>query len=155
MIHQTLLGVLQAQEGHPRKESGIKGSPSVQRDYGGKLGSVAIEMKLVMIRIIPTAMVAHPTVTTSCFVDDLSAEMTGPDDHIEIELGGFIMNVANSFTEEKLELSKTKCVCSASSITLGKLLEAKWKELNIEFDTGVKSLGGGLGSGWFRNTQVM
>ena len=51
-------------------------------------------MGLVMIRIILRTIDAHPTVAPSCFVDDLSAEMTGPDDHILRELGGFIRHVA-------------------------------------------------------------
>lgn len=85
------------------------------------------EMKLVMVRISLKAMEAHPAVTPSWFVDDLSAGMIGPDDHIEIELGGFIMNVANSSVEDELELSKTKCVCSISSIAMGKRFGAKWK----------------------------
>ena len=45
-------------------------------------GSSTIEMKLVMIWIIPKAMAPQPTATPSCFVDDLSAEMAGPDEHI-------------------------------------------------------------------------
>lgn len=40
-------------------------------------------------------------------------------------------------------------------MTLGKRLEAEWKALQIIFHVGVKSLGVGLGSGWYRNTQVM
>ena len=51
-------------------------------------GSAVTEMKLTMIRIILKAMEAHPVVSPSCFVDDLFAEMIGPDDHIIVELGG-------------------------------------------------------------------
>ena len=73
-------------------------------------GTATIEMRLVMIRIIVRAKKAHPTVVPSCFVDDLSAEMIGPDHRIEEDLGGFILNVAQSICEDELELSKHKCV---------------------------------------------
>ena len=46
-------------------------------------GSAVTEMKFVMINIIFKGMQAFPLVVPSCFVDDLSAEMTGPDKHIE------------------------------------------------------------------------
>ena len=62
-------------------------------------GSATTEMRLVMIRMIPKTQKAHPSVVPSCFVDDLSAEMTGPDDHVLTELGGFVWNVAESFIE--------------------------------------------------------
>ena len=45
-------------------------------------GTATTEMRLVLIRIILGAIDAHPTVVPSCFVDDLSVEMTGPDGHI-------------------------------------------------------------------------
>ena len=94
-------------------------------------GSAVTEMKLVMINIILKGMQAFPTVIPSCFVDDLSAEMTGPEDHVEAELGGFIMHVACSFCDNELELSTTKCVCCASTPSLGKRLQMKWAGLNI------------------------
>lgn len=86
-------------------------------------GTVTTEMRLVMIRIILRAINARPTVVPSCFVDDLSAEMTGPDEHILRELAGFIRHVANSFTEAELELPKTNSNCTASTDSLGKKLE--------------------------------
>ena len=52
--------------------------------------SATTEMNLVMVRSILRAMEAHPTVTPPCFVDDLSAEMAGPAEHIHRELGVFI-----------------------------------------------------------------
>ena len=62
-------------------------------------GTATSEMRLVMIRIILRAKKAYPTVVPSCFVDDLSAEMTGPDDYVLRELAGFVKHVARSFVE--------------------------------------------------------
>ena len=92
------------------------------------------EMKLVAINIILKGMNAFPLVVYSCFVDDLSAEMTGPECHIKEELGGFILHVANSFCENDLELPTTKCVCSASTPALGNRLEKKWDALNTPYN---------------------
>lgn len=59
-------------------------SKEVQASRGITAGSgtATTEMRLVMIRIILRAMDAHPTGVPSCFLDDLSAEMAGPDEHI-------------------------------------------------------------------------
>ena len=114
-------------------------------------GSATTDMKIVIIRILLRALEAHPTVTPSCFVDDLSAEMGGPDEHIHREFGGFRRNVADSFIEYGMELSKTKSNCSASTDTLGKMLEELWKDLCITYQKAVKSLGVGLGLGRHRN----
>ena len=91
----------------------------------------------------------------SCFVDDLSAEMIGPDDYVLIELVGFVRHVAHSFTEAEMELSKTKSVCRASTESLGRKLEELLKDLCVTFEKAVKSLGVGLGAGVRRNTKVM
>ena len=53
-------------------------------------------------------------------MDDLSAQMTGPDDYILRELGGSAKHVADSFTDAEMELSKTKSVCTVSTEALGK-----------------------------------
>ena len=91
-------------------------------------------------------------------MDDLSAEMAGPDDHILRRLrrlGAFIRHVANSFTEAEMELSKTKSVCTASTDTLGKRFEELWKDLCVTFQRTAKPLGVRLGAGVHRNTKVM
>ena len=81
-------------------------------------GAATSEMRPVMIRIILRAKEAYPTVAPSCFVDDLSAQMTGPDEHVLRELAGLVEHVARSFTEAEMELSKTKSVCTASTDSL-------------------------------------
>ena len=52
-------------------------------------------------------------------MDDLSAEMIGPDDHVLRELVGFVRHVARSFVEAEMELSTTKSVCTAATEPLG------------------------------------
>ena len=64
------------------------------------------EMRLCMLRIIERALEAHPSVTPTLFVDDVSAESTGPDGVIVKELGGFIDKVAQDIEEVGMELSR-------------------------------------------------
>ena len=54
-----------------------------------------------------------------------------------------------------MELSKTKSVCTASTESLGRMLEASLKDLAVNFEKTVKSLGVGLGAGVRRNTNAM
>lgn len=55
--------------------------------------------------------------------------MTGPDDHVLIELAGFVKHVADSFTEAEMERSKTESVCTASTEDLGRTQEELLKDL--------------------------
>ena len=117
-------------------------------------GLATTEMRLCMLRIIERALNAHPSVIPTLFVDDVSAECSGPDRAIVAELGGFIENVAEQIEEADMELSKKKSVCTANSSSLGKRLEATWKKFGICFQKYVKSLGVGLAAGR-RNVQVL
>ena len=46
-------------------------------------------MRLVMIDIVDGALEVHRTVVPTLFVDDLSEELSGEEDTIVEELGGF------------------------------------------------------------------
>ena len=102
-------------------------------------------------------------VYTSLFVGSVnvykrqSAESTGTDNHVEAELGGFIEVVVEGITTGGMELSGTKCVATASSRSLGKRLQERWKKagLYIPYNKGVRSLGAGLGAGVCRNVKVI
>ena len=52
-------------------------------------GLAATEMRIVMISIVDSALIQHPTVEHPLFVDDLSGEQDGAEDVIVSELGGF------------------------------------------------------------------
>ena len=111
-------------------------------------------MRLVFIRILDKALIQHPSVNPTLFVDDLAADIIAKKDHIVAELGGFIEIVAKFIHDTGQELSSTKSVCTASSTELGKLLSEKWAKLNITFQRKVKSLGVGMGAGVRRNVDV-
>ena len=118
-------------------------------------GMATTEMRIVLINLIDATLIVHPTVVITLYVDDISAEMTGPDKHIEKELGDCILEIADGVTANQQELSRTKCVCTASTDTLGKALELRWSPLEVKYKRYVKSLGVGLGGGTRRTTKVL
>ena len=58
-------------------------------------------------------------------------------------------------SKQKWNCPRQKSVCAASTESLGKKLEALLKDLSVNFENTVKSLGVGLGAGVRRNTKVM
>jgi len=50
-----------------------------------------------MINMVEKALQAHPSVSPTVFVDDLAAESAGPNEWINIELGGFIKAIVKGF----------------------------------------------------------
>ena len=118
-------------------------------------GLATTEMRLVMVRKVERALSAHPSVEPTLFVDDLSAECTGPEKMIETELVSFINEVAADIEGDGMELSRKKCMCTASSDQLGHRLAACWADYGINYQRYVKSLGVGLGAGVRRNAGVM
>ena len=57
-------------------------------------GLATTEMRVVMIDIVDAALIQHPSVTPTLFVDDLSSEKEGENEQIVEELGGFNDRVA-------------------------------------------------------------
>ena len=112
ILHWLLVQEAVAPKTNPANESSLYWSSGLQthhcREWVGSDGDEAGHDQHH-----PQMHASLPQGGPSCFVDDPSAEMTGPDKHIEEELGGerVILHVANSFCENEMELSSTKCVC--------------------------------------------
>ena len=85
-------------------------------------GFATSEMRLIMIRVVDTAVRLFPRVNPTLFVDDLAADMTGPSNHVVEQLGGFIEEVAKFIEATDQELSGTKSLCTASHKEVGKQL---------------------------------
>ena len=117
-------------------------------------GLATTEMRLCMLRIVEKALKLHRTVVPTLFVDDLSAECTGPDHVILEELVPFINGVAADIEGVGMELSRKKSICTANSDTLGKQLEECWTEIGVTYQRYAKSLGVGMGAGIRRNAKV-
>ena len=69
-------------------------------------------------------------VVITVYVDDISGEMTVPDDHIVKELGDCISEISLALEDNRQELSKTKCACNASTDKLGRALEERCPPLD-------------------------
>ena len=78
-------------------------------------GFATTEMRVVMINLVERAFSLHPSATPTLFVDDLSAEVAGPDCWIEKELGGFILVIIEGFGANEFVPSGTKSFVTASS----------------------------------------
>lgn len=88
-------------------------------------GMATTEMRIMLINIVDAVMIVHTMVVITVNVDDISGEMTGPDDHIVKELGDCISEIALALEDNRQELSKTRCVCNASTDKLGRALEER------------------------------
>ena len=71
-------------------------------------GLATTEMRLCMLRRVEKALTLHRTVVSTLFVDDLSAECTGPDHAIIGELVPFITTIAKSVEADGMELSRKR-----------------------------------------------
>ena len=118
-------------------------------------GLATTEMRIVMINIVDAALAQHPTVTPTLFVDDLSSEKDGDDEHIVRELGGFNDVVARRIHDDGMEVSQAKSVVSASSPSLGAAMVVNLMPHGIRHTLRVKSLRVGLAAGVRRNVTVL
>ena len=118
-------------------------------------GLATTEMRIIMIDIVDSACLVWPGVTPTLFVDDLSAEVSGTERFIMMQLVPFVHHVCDRMLKDLLEVSKTKSMCTASSHAVGAALSRALTRHAIRFAYRVKSLGVGLGAGTRRNSKVI
>ena len=82
-------------------------------------GLATTELRVLMMHVVDVAYAAQPTVTPSLYVTDLSAEATGPAAHVAKLLADFTLKVCDALTGNRLQLSDTKSICTASSQAFG------------------------------------
>ena len=117
-------------------------------------GLATTEMRILLMHIVDSACRLYPAATPTLFVDDLSIEVAGTFTYIRKHLVPFVLYVCDRMTDDLLEVSKAKSVCTASSEELGHTLERDLRRYGIRFMRRVKSLGVGLGAGVRRNAVV-
>ncbi len=117
-------------------------------------GLATTEMRILLMHIVDSACRLYPAATPTLFVDDLSIEAAGTFTYIRKHLVPFVLYVCDRMTDDLLEVSKAKSVCTASSEELGHTLERDLRRYGIRFMRRVKSLGVGLGAGVRRNAVV-
>ena len=92
-------------------------------------GLATTEMRLCMLRNIKRALVLHPSIIPTLFVDDVAAECTSPNEVVARELGGFVEAVVVHIKADHMELPKTKSVFTANS-------EAVWQAPSCSMEEG-------------------
>ncbi len=117
-------------------------------------GLATTELRVLMLDIIDTALRGVIGVTVTLYVDDVSAEAAGTQRTVVDSLAQCVLAICDRMTEDRLEVSAKKSVCTASTKRLGTALSEKLARFAIRFEARVKSLGVGLGAGTRRNAQV-
>ena len=110
-------------------------------------GLATTGMRIVMIDIVDAALLVHPSVVPTLFVDDLSAEHEGDNEHgdrdwIVCQLGGFTEVVIQRIHDDGMEVSQTKSVVSASNGKLADAFMFRLDKYGVKYSLTVKSLGG-------------
>ena len=90
-----------------------------------------------MIRIVDSAMTAHPGMEPTSFVDNLGTGVVGGPRWVRRRLVGFVLHVCRLVARLGMEISATK---SVSSTELGEGIRDDLKEFGIKLVQEAKSL---------------
>ena len=112
-------------------------------------------MRLVLIHCIDLALSAAPQVQPTLYVDDLSAEVAGPEDFVARQLVTFTTAFCRYISSNFMTISPTKSYCSASVERLGRRIAAALSQFGVRYRGRVASLGVGLGAGTRRNAAFL
>ena len=115
-------------------------------------GLATTELRVLLIDIIDAA--SRPGVTITLYVDDVAAEATGTQRTMLDALVPCVLAICDRMSDDLLQVSDTKCVCSASTDAAGRRLEERLHRYAIRYQPRVKSLGAGLGGGTRRHVGV-
>ena len=118
-------------------------------------GFATTEMRKVLINIIDRALLVAPAAQPTIYVDDLSVEVSGSSNCVFRHLVAFTNSFCREVTDEHMEVSFTKSLCTASSGKLGRRLQRAFVPYGIRFQWRVTSLGSALGAGTRRNATVI
>lgn len=119
-------------------------------------GSATSEMRITMIRNLDDALVAHPSVEPTMFLDSLGVEVAGSPMWVVRRLGGFLLCICRAVAAVGMESSAAnKYVCSASSKGLGMQLQGELTEFGVTSAARAKALGSSIGAGMERKSLVL
>ena len=108
----------------------------------------------MLLRLLDKVQALCPGIQLSVYVDDISAEATGPPDSVfsaTVRAGEML---CDGLLALRLRLSDGKCLCTASSAALGHRIAGGLRRFGIRYAARVKSLGVGMGAGVRRNVQA-
>ena len=119
-------------------------------------GSVfaTIELRVLLIQWLDESAAAYSIVTFTVYVDDTSIEATGQAADVAFAVAGATTRFTRSLRMIGMEFSPTKNACLASSTKLARRVINSVPGICVSAQQRAKSLGGALGAGCRRNTQV-
>ena len=113
-----------------------------------------IELRLLLIQPLDTALHANPHASVSAYVDDVTVEAVGTEQLVHKSVVGATKSFTCELIGMGMEFSRTKNVCSCSSNALGRRAVQALPHLDVKLSRRAKSLGVGLGAGVTRNASV-
>ncbi len=128
---------------------------SSTRGIAAGSGAATTELRALLLGLLDRLTAAFPAVRIQAYVDDITMDIMRT-----ARLAASIMAKAGRALCEGLralglELSPTKCKCTASSARIGAHVSAALRQYGVQYCARVKSLGVGLGAGRRRNTSVL
>jgi hypothetical protein len=119
-------------------------------------GSVfaTIELRVLLLQWLDETASISRIVTLTVYVDDTSIEASGPEVSVKNAVSRATKHFTNSLRRIGMEFSPSKNGCIASSDRLASSVIRAVAGLPVSFQRRAKSLGGALGGGARRNTQV-
>ena len=119
-------------------------------------GSVTatIELRALLIEFLDDTSRLFPRAILSVYVDDTGVEAMGPPAAVVQTVVGAAQHVTAALSAIGMEWSHTKNVVNASSSALASQVASALPLLDLLESRRTKSLGGALGAGKVRNTQV-
>ena len=135
--------------------NGVYSAPLVaERGITAGSALATSELRVVLLRLLVRVAQRFPEARLNVYVDDMSAEASGTSAAVEEIISEVGIALASGLRSLRLELSATKCKCSASSAKLGRAIASRLADYNVVFHKRVTSLGIGLGAGIRRNVAV-
>ena len=117
-------------------------------------GTATTELRVLLLRLLDRIAKKYPSLLMSVYVDDVSAQTTNTEKGVQAIMQQAGTDLARGLQALRLELSATKCSCTASTARLGHAVAHSLRQFGVTFSTTVKSLGVGMASGVRRNVAV-
>lgn len=136
-----------------RIDGAVSGEVVAKRGVTAGSWLATAEMRVVVINIVDNALKVAPCAMPILFVDDLSVESSGGPELVCRNVIKFTVAACAQIGDENMEVSKTKSICTASTMSTGKKTARSLRRHGIKFQKNAISLGAALGAGRRRNTE--
>ena len=112
------------------------------------------ELRVLFIEYLDHACTLSPTAILTVYVDDMTIEASAREREVVACVMIVLKYLVSVMVLLRMRLSDTKCVCCASSTSIGRAIINAVPGLKLRLAPRVTSLGSALGAGRRRNTKV-